>query len=83
MPEVTNARVRARFSFSVKINFILGLGLAILVAVGTLAYRSIDELVDASRYEGTALIQLGHLEAFIAQHYWSAWRTIGCDGSTR
>ena len=67
MPEVTNARVRARFSFSVKINFILGLGLAILVAVGTLAYRSIDELVDASRYEGTALIQLGHLEAFIAQ----------------
>ena len=48
--------MRVRLSFSVKINFILGLGLAILVAVGTLAYRSIDELVDASRYEGAALI---------------------------
>ncbi len=59
--------MRVRLSFSVKINFILGLGLAILVAVGTLAYRSIDELVDASRYEGAALIQIGRLEAFMAQ----------------
>lgn len=56
-----------RPSFSVKINFILGLGLAILVAVGTLAYRSIDELVDASRYEGAALVELGRIESFLGE----------------
>jgi PAS domain S-box-containing protein len=61
------SRFGLRPSFSVKINFILGLGLAILVAVGTLAYRSIDELVEASRFEGAALVELGRIESFLGE----------------
>jgi PAS domain S-box-containing protein len=64
---VAGRRSRPRVSFSIKINFLLGLGLAILLAVGTLAYRSIDELVDSSRYEGAALAELARLEAFLGR----------------
>ncbi len=56
---------RLKLSFGVKINFILGLGLAILVGVGSLAYRSIETLVDTSRYEGTSLVEVGRLEGLI------------------
>ena len=54
-----------RPSFDVKINFILGLGLAILVAVGTLAFRSIETLVDTGRTEAQTYARLGRLEAFL------------------
>lgn len=52
-------------SFGVKINFILGLGLAILVGVGSLAYRSIEALVDTSRDEGASLVEAGRIEGLI------------------
>ena len=52
-------------SFSVKINFLLGLGLAILVAVGSLASRSIESLVEASRFENESFSELGSLESVI------------------
>lgn len=55
-----------QLSFGVKINFILGLGLAILVAVGTLSYRGIDDLVQTGRFESATLADLGALEATIA-----------------
>ncbi len=54
-----------RPSFGVQINFILGLGLAILVAVGSIASRSVESLVDASRYENAAFIEMGALEGVI------------------
>jgi len=54
-----------RLSFDVKINFILGLGLAILVAVGSLALRSIDALVEAGRYEIDASSEIGSLETIM------------------
>ena len=55
-----------QLTFGAKINFILGLGLAILIAVGTLSYRSIDDLVQTGRYESATLADLGGLEAAIA-----------------
>jgi len=55
-----------RLSFGVKINFILGLGLAILVAVGSIATRSVESLVEASGYEGGALAEIGSLDNVIA-----------------
>ena len=52
-------------SFGVKINFILGLGLAILVAVGSLASRSIDALVEASGYQNETFSEISSLESVI------------------
>ena len=49
-------------SFGVKINFILGLGLALLVAVASLASRSVDLLVEAARYENDSFANLNRLE---------------------
>lgn len=54
-----------RLSFGVKINFILGLGLAMLVAVGSLASRSIESLLDAIRYENASFSELSSLESLI------------------
>ncbi len=56
---------RLRPTFNVKIDFLLGLGLAILVAVGVLAHRSIDTLVDTGRSEAGTYVTLGHLETFL------------------
>ena len=55
-----------QLTFEAKINFILGLGLAILIAVGTLSYRSIGDLVQTGRFESATLADLGGLEAAIA-----------------
>jgi PAS domain S-box-containing protein len=52
-------------SFSVKINFILGLGLAILIAVGSIALRSVDSLVDASSEENRAFSAISSLERVV------------------
>jgi PAS domain S-box-containing protein len=57
--------VRERVSFGVKINVILGLGLAVVALVQIFAYRSIDVLVSAGRLEGKVLADLGRLEAVI------------------
>jgi PAS domain S-box-containing protein len=54
-----------RLSFGVKINFILGLGLAILVAVGSIASRSVESLVEASGYESASLAEIGSLDNVI------------------
>ena len=54
-----------RQSFSVKINFILGLGLAILIAVAVLAQRSVDEVVETGRTESEILEDAGKLQAFL------------------
>ena len=54
-----------RPSFRIQINFLICLGLAILVAVGILAQRSIDELVETGRFEGAALSDLGMMEATV------------------
>jgi len=65
------AKVRAwrapwfRQSFSVKINFILGLGLAILIAVAVLAQRSVDEVVETGRTESEILEDVGKLQVFL------------------
>ncbi|HKW38632.1 MAG TPA: ATP-binding protein [Burkholderiales bacterium] len=52
-------------SFGVKINVILGLGLAVVALVEVFAYRSIDVLVSTERLEGKVLADLGHLESVI------------------
>ena len=66
MSDPVPARLRrAPLRFGVKINVILGLGLALLVAAGVLAYRSIDVLVDAGRLEGERLADLGKFEAVV------------------
>ena len=57
--------LQVRLSFDVKINFLLGLGLAILVAVGVLSHRSIDTLVATGRSEGATHATLGLLETFL------------------
>ena len=57
---------RLRPSFDVKINFILSLGIAILIAVGTLAYRSIETLVETGRSEARTYLGLERLEAYIS-----------------
>ena len=49
-------------TFSLKINFILGLGLAILAGVGLLSYRSINTLVETGRLEGAVIANLGRIE---------------------
>ena len=56
---------RMRPSFRIKINFLICLGLAVLLAVGILAERSIDELVETGRFEGAALSDLGTMEATV------------------
>ena len=65
MPNERNAGLLS-LSFGVKINFILGLGLAILVAVGSLASRSVESLVEAGRDENESFSELGSLESVIA-----------------
>jgi PAS domain S-box-containing protein len=57
--------LRVQLSFDVKINFLLGLGLAILVAVWTLAHRSIDTLVETGRNEAGIYAALEQLEALL------------------
>ena len=57
--------LRVQSSFGVKINFLLGLGISILVAVGVLAHRSIENLLETSHTEVGAYVGLGHLEAFL------------------
>jgi PAS domain S-box-containing protein len=52
-------------SFGVKINFILGLGLAIMVAVGSLASRSIESLVEAGGFELETFSEISSLESVI------------------
>ena len=54
--------MKLTLSFGVKINFILGLGLAILVGVGVLSWRSIQELVDTGRDESSTLSALAQIE---------------------
>ncbi len=54
-----------RASFTVKINFLLFLGLAILLAVGSLAYRSIDVLVDSGRFESDTQSERVKLETVV------------------
>lgn len=54
------------FSFTVKINFLLGLGLSILLAVGAVAYRSIDVLVESGRFESETQSEQAKLEAIIS-----------------
>ena len=56
---------RERVSFGVKINVILGFGLALVALVEVFAYRSIDVLVTTERLEGVVLADLGRLEAVI------------------
>lgn len=56
---------RMRPGFRVQINFLICLGLAVLVAVGILAQRSIDELVETGRFEGAAMSDLGMMEAAV------------------
>jgi len=55
-----------RTSFAVKINFLLGLGLAILLAVGTVAYRSIDVLVESGRFESDTQAEQVKLELTVS-----------------
>ncbi len=57
--------LRVQSSFGVKINFLLGLGISILVAVGVLAHRSIENLLETSHTEVSVYAGLGHLEAFL------------------
>ena len=54
--------MKLSLSFGVKINFLLGLGLAILVSVGILAHRSIEELVETGRDESGTLAALTRIE---------------------
>ena len=55
-----------RASFGVKINFLLGLGLAVLLAVGVSAYRSIDALMEAGREETLTQARIAQLEGTFA-----------------
>ncbi len=55
-----------RASFGVKINFLLGLGLAILLAVGVSAHRSIDALMEAGREETLTQARITQLEGTLA-----------------
>ncbi len=55
-----------RASFGVKINFLLGLGMAILLAVGVNAYRSIDALIEAGREETLTQVRITQLEGTLA-----------------
>lgn len=64
-PQNTKPPGWLRLSFGVKINFILGLGLAILVAVGSIATRSVESLVEASGYQGASLAEIGSLDNVI------------------
>ena len=69
-----SSKVSARWSqltFGVKINFILGFGLALLAAASALAYRSVGILVDSGRLEGAALAEEGRLEATVSS-VWEA-----------
>ena len=59
--------MKLTLSFGVKINFILGLGLAILVGVGVLSWRSIQELVDTGRDESSTLSALAQIEVVSGQ----------------
>jgi signal transduction histidine kinase len=61
-PRRSSSFLALRFGFRAKIDFILGLGLAILVAVGLYSYRSIDALVQSGRDEGAALAGQAGLE---------------------
>ncbi len=64
-PQTSKTPGWLRLSFGVKINFILGLGLAILVAVGSIASRSVESLVEASGYESASLAEIGSLDNVI------------------
>jgi PAS domain S-box-containing protein len=61
-PKTESRPPRLRLSFGVQINFILCLGLAILIAVGVLAHRNIDVLVDTGRIEASSIEDLRELE---------------------
>jgi PAS domain S-box-containing protein len=53
-------------SFTVKINFLLGLGLAILISVAVLAQRSIVDMVETDRLDNAVREQVGMVQAFLA-----------------
>lgn len=58
-----------RPSFTVKISFLLGLGLTILLAVGVVAYRSIDVLVESARFESNTQSELVKAEMAVGCLY--------------
>jgi PAS domain S-box-containing protein len=56
---------RLQPTFGAKINVILGLGLAVLLAVGVFSHRSIGELVQTGRDEADTLAEVGQLEVLL------------------